>query len=242
MTVRAFLTVLFFSCGIQFSEGVTFEEANAAFRGGDYQKAADGYEKVLRSKGHSAAVYYNLGNAYQKMEMYGSAILAYERARLIDPRDPDLRANLELARKAVSAFDGETGNVFLHYFSRNEWTWVVVVTAFIGAGIVFLAGCKRFEKRWMKRAAVGGICVSVVVIVVAGTVLFLRSGEGDRAVVVSKDAVIRLSPFGTAGSVGTPGEGRMVTLGKQKGDFWYVTGEGMSGWMAERDVERVEGR
>ncbi len=240
--MRIFLTVLFFCCGVGFSSAGDFEKANAAFRAGEFQKAAEGYEKVLEKDGHSAAVYYNQGNAYQRLEEYGRAILAYERALLLTPRDPDLRANLERARKAVSAFKEGEGNAFLEYFSRNEWSWIIVGAAFVGAGIIFLAGCKRLERRWVRRAAVGGIFVSVLVIVVAGTVLFLRSGKSARAVVLSKEAVIRLSPFETAGSVGTPGEGKMVVLGKREGDFWYVSGEGMSGWAAVKDVARIEVR
>ena len=242
MRVRILLTILFFCCGVQFSLAGDFEDANAAFRAGEFQKAAEGYEKVLEADGDSAAVYYNLGNAYQKLEQYGPAILAYERAKLITPRDPDLRANLELARKAVSAFEEGEGNAFLEYFSQNEWSWIVVGAAFVGAGIIFLAGCKRLERRWMRRAAASGIFVSVLVIITAGTVLFLRGGEVARAVVLSKEAVIRLSPFETAGSVGTPGAGRMVMLGKREGGFWYVTGSAGSGWMAEGDVSRIEAR
>ncbi len=206
----------------------------------------DHYQSVLKAEGPSAAVYYNLGNAYQRLEQYGPAILAYERAKLITPRDPDLRANLERARKAVFAFEVADGNpnarAFLGYFSRNEWSWIVVGAAFAGAGIVFVAGCVRLEKRWMRRVAVAGVCASVLVMAIASTVLMLRKSEGELAVVVSKDAAVRLSPFETAGSVGTPGEGRLVSLGKKEGDFRYVTlpEKSLSGWMAGEDVGRID--
>ena len=40
---------------------------------------------------------YNLGNCYYKLEEVGKTILHYERAKLIDPVNDDLRANILLA-------------------------------------------------------------------------------------------------------------------------------------------------
>ena len=40
----------------------------------------------------------NLGNCWLKRDEVAKAILNYERAYLIDPSDPDIRFNLELAR------------------------------------------------------------------------------------------------------------------------------------------------
>ncbi len=248
MRMRNFLYVMILWGAAQVTWAAAFDDANAAFKNGEFEKAAEQYESVLKSDGPSAAVYYNLGNTYQRLGQFGPAILAYERAKQITPRDPDLRANLDLARKAASAFDGSEGNenteAFLGYFSRNEWSWILVGAAFLGAGIIFLAGCKRLEGRWLRRVSVAGVCASVLVIGIASTVLILRKGESDLAVVVSEDAVVRLSPFETAGAVGTPGAGKMVKLGKREGDFRYVTvpGQGLNGWMAEEDVGAISGR
>ena len=71
-----------------------FDQANGQFKAGDYAGAAAAYEQVLAADGPRAAVFYNLGNSYQQLKQYGPAILAYERARLLTPRDPDLLANL----------------------------------------------------------------------------------------------------------------------------------------------------
>lgn len=245
MNQRLFLTLLWLVFGAQVASANTFTDANAAFKSGDFKKAAEGYEKSLKSDGPSAAAYYNLGNAYQRLGEYGPAILAYERARLITPRDPDLRSNLDKARKAVSAFEVSEGNpnvqAFLGYFSLNEWSWLLVGSAFVIGGIVFATGCKRWERHWMKVSAVSMFSASLLVIGIASTVLTMRRGETDRAVVLSKDAVLRLSPFAKAESVKKPGEGRIVLLGKKEGEFFYVTlkDQGVSGWMAEGDLGRM---
>ena len=97
-----FLSLLFLTTS---SFAASMEDANGQFKAGNFEVAATHYEEVLKHEGPRASVFYNLGNSYQAQKKYGPAILAYERARLLTPRDPDLLANLNLARKAATAFD-----------------------------------------------------------------------------------------------------------------------------------------
>ena len=120
-------------------------EANQQFKSGDFAGAAAAYEKIIAAEGPRASVYYNLGNSYQQLKQYGPAILAYERARLLTPRDPDLLANLALARKAATAFE-ETGlhpwlDAVVNHLSRNEWSWLV-------AGARCFSACLPWLQAW----------------------------------------------------------------------------------------------
>ena len=73
-----------------------FEFANNAYLEADYELAAATYEEI--SKEHRCfELEYNLGNCYYKLESIGPTILHYERAKLIDPLNDDLRANILLA-------------------------------------------------------------------------------------------------------------------------------------------------
>ena len=73
-----------------------FEIANAAYLAGDYEVAVTEYESI--AQGHRCfELEYNLGNAHYKLENIGEALLHYERAKLIDPLNDDLRANILLA-------------------------------------------------------------------------------------------------------------------------------------------------
>src|SRR5580700_12044574 len=71
---------------------------------------------VQAPAGYSAPALYNLANAYARAGQTGLAVLNYERARLLDPQDPDIDANLRQVREAVglapesrSAFDRMAG-------------------------------------------------------------------------------------------------------------------------------------
>ena len=64
-----------------------------------YQKAALRFEHIAREGGiHNGKLYYNIGNAYLRMQDIGRAILNYRRAELFIPNDANLCQNLEYAR------------------------------------------------------------------------------------------------------------------------------------------------
>ena len=73
-------------------------KANQRFERGEYAEAAQQYEALTGLGYQDAAVHYNLGNAYMEDGDLGRAILNYLRAEELSPRDPDIIANLDLAR------------------------------------------------------------------------------------------------------------------------------------------------
>ena len=80
------------------SREYTLSDADSAYIQGDYLTAIGIYESIIENQGVNATLYMNLGNCWLKRDEVAKAILNYERAYLIDPSDPDIRFNLELAR------------------------------------------------------------------------------------------------------------------------------------------------
>ncbi len=78
------------------------EEGNKAYQAGTYEAARDRYLEGIAKGADNAHVWYDLGNTYFRLGSFGQAIASYRRAELVRPRDPDIRANLSLARKRVT--------------------------------------------------------------------------------------------------------------------------------------------
>ncbi|MBC2716277.1 MAG: hypothetical protein HF978_13290 [Desulfobacteraceae bacterium] len=55
------------------------------------------FTKIAKSGIKNGQLFYNLGNTYLKQENLGQAVLWYERALTLIPRDPDLQFNLKYA-------------------------------------------------------------------------------------------------------------------------------------------------
>src|SRR5204863_6861501 len=80
-----------------------FEAANRLYFEGKFSEAATTYGILEQSGEKSPALYFNWGNALFKSGQIGRAIAAYRQAEALAPRDPDIRANLQFARKQRQA-------------------------------------------------------------------------------------------------------------------------------------------
>ena len=102
---------------------VTKQNADDAYTKGNYQQAIADYQELLKS-GEDVGVYYNLGNAYYRSDNIPQALLAYERALLLDPSDKAVRFNLDFVRsKTIDKVVAANSNFFaVAYRSVTDMT------------------------------------------------------------------------------------------------------------------------
>ena len=74
------------------------EQGNAAYNEGDFQKAISLYEQTLKMGQHSAALYFNLGNAYYRLNKVAESIYYFEKAKQLNPKDEDIQVNSAFAQ------------------------------------------------------------------------------------------------------------------------------------------------
>ena len=60
--------------------------------------AVEGYQSILNSGFESAELYYNLGNAFYKLNNIPESNFFYEKAKSISPSDEDILMNLSFAQ------------------------------------------------------------------------------------------------------------------------------------------------
>lgn len=121
-----------------------FLRSNQAYEEGDYRRAIALYRELL-DRGHDDGhLHYNLGNALLRDGELGPAIAAYRRSLRRLPRDQDVRANLEFARRttkdalAPPAPSPWVSTLFFWHFqmSRRELAWMVVTLNFLLWGLL----------------------------------------------------------------------------------------------------------
>lgn len=102
-----------------------FESANKLYAEGQYEPAINTYSNLVAKGEVSTALYFNLGNACMKDGRLGLAVVYYQRAADLSPRDPDIRANLQLARSRACQGNPPKNSVlrsWTSWFSLNEWS------------------------------------------------------------------------------------------------------------------------
>jgi len=78
------------------------QKAQTAYTEGHYVFAIELYDSILKTNNHSAALYYNLGNAYFKNGQMAYAIWYYEKAKKLAPNDDQIVFNINLANTLIT--------------------------------------------------------------------------------------------------------------------------------------------
>jgi tetratricopeptide (TPR) repeat protein len=95
-------TVVIFPAAASADQASTlFLRGNKAYADGNYQQAVDLYQQILQKNQASGEVFFNLGNAYYKLNQIGRAILYYEKAKIYLAGDDALEQNLKIARLKI---------------------------------------------------------------------------------------------------------------------------------------------
>jgi tetratricopeptide (TPR) repeat protein len=242
---------LFLFTAISLADGneSLFELANEKYSEGLYEEAIESYENILSSGYSSAALYYNLGNAYYKQNNVTKAILNYERALLLSPGDEDIKYNLDIANQLVTDKIDALPEFFLIRWIRQVRTslspgnWgIFSITGFAMAGIFFLL-FYFLRKRALRRLF---FILSFLAVFLSGTTLFF--GIKQNRELVERNTAIVVSP--TVKGKSSPDEGGTDLFVLHEGVKVWITdklnawieiklADGNKAWVPENSLERI---
>ncbi|NCF30291.1 MAG: tetratricopeptide repeat protein [Bacteroidetes bacterium] len=133
--------VSFFHCFVAFGQekDTTFENANAAYHAGQFEKAVMLYKQILESGQHSAELYFNLGNSYYRLNQVGESIFYFEKAKQLQPTDEDINVNSSFAQNmAIDAVEvlpksqvTQLKDSIIELFSQEGWAYFIVLLAWL---------------------------------------------------------------------------------------------------------------
>lgn len=188
--------------------------------------------------GYSAAALYNLANAYAKSGKPGFAILNYERARLLEPNDPDINANLRHVRDSAGLPPRPPSRL-------DRLTEIAGPAAIAWAGVfgLLVAGScalarRRFPGHRGKLAAGAVLGFSLLGISVAGGIALWPVMHA--AVVIVHSAPVRVSPVPIEETLFELPEGTIISTGAEHDGFVLIrTGAGRTGWVPGANVAAI---
>ena len=124
------LNIILLTIGMTYAQDLDllFSDGNKSYNNGQFDDAVQVYEDILNQGFYSADLYYNLGNAYYRLEDFGNARWSYEMGSNIEPRDRDITHNLTLVKQkipnALEVPDSKTLNLinnFLASFTYSDF-------------------------------------------------------------------------------------------------------------------------
>lgn len=223
-----------------------WQKANTAYQQKNYDSAAYYYEKIAADKPVEVAIYYNLGNAYYKLNKIGNAILNYQRALLLNPTDKNIQDNLLLAQSRIPNRIPEAQDIFFIRWwkgltsasSANIWAIITLVLFLL---LMLYAILNRLGKSPVKlpfQAKAGGWSLLILFIIISFTAA-MRRADSQLAVVMGSSNMMDKPGSGKSQSIP---EGTTVKLSGNisRGNWQEVTlPDGKTGWMLKTDFIEI---
>jgi hypothetical protein len=221
-----------------------FQKANQLYQEGQFLEAAGIYDGLAKEE-PSAEVYYNLGNAYFKSGKLGLAILNYERARKIKPRDRDILANLLYANRLIEYKIDDERNWSVRKLSALLESVTIdesIAVCFL-AYFLFILGF-LFSLIFKKYPLFGKTGTTAVILVMLCSLplflKFIRFGSGKRAIVTEAQAEVRYGPSTSDRIAFRVPEGFEIILDDEKEDWFRIRlRDGRSGWTHQSQVTSI---
>jgi len=180
----------------------TVDAANQLYASGHYGEAARIYEQEIARGVQDSAIYFNLGNAYFEQGDMGRAVLNLQRAAELAPRDPDIQANLALARQQTTElFAAEPSGPVAVLAKLTSWMTlneaaILVLALWFLLGFFILA-YREVQGSRGRRLAQTSAMVVLILMLLAGVSLASRSflqQTQPPGVVVTPSVAISDSP------------------------------------------------
>jgi hypothetical protein len=199
---------------------------------------AGGQCRAESKDGYSAAGLYNLANSYARAGQPGMAVLNYERARLLEPNDPDIDANLRFvlasAQLPITSRSGFDRAIRIAGPQALAW---ISVTGLAILAVSLTSGLFSSRFRWMRRAAIGVGSGLIGLTVVNGVIIWPTLHEG---IVIKTETPVRVSPVPMGDSIFVLREAETVTINAEHEGFMLIqTKSGRTGWVSRANIAPI---
>ncbi len=216
---------------------------------GQYKEAAADYQKIVDEGYQSVALYFNLGNAYYKLDDIPSALLYYEKAHRLAPNDDDINYNIRFANskttdkidEAPTFFLANWWKAFILSFSVGTLSVLSIILVLLASTILvvyFFTGSVAIKKS----SFYGSIALFLLGIII----VFMAIMQTDyftshrQAIVFSNSSTVKSGPVDKSNTLFVIHDGTKVDiLDNTNGWMKIRLANGNEGWINGGDVKEI---
>lgn len=225
------------------------QDAQQLYADGKYTEALELYHQIESNGKEAFGLYFNMGNAYFKLNNIPNAILYYERAKKLNANDEDLQHNLEIANQYTSdKFDKvPTLNVtkawhsFLLGLGEAGWgslSIICFVLCLFGVAMMFYSSRKGLKRLGLLLGIVM-IGISITTFIFSSQAKSVLAGQAEGIIFEPTITVIS-SPDQQGRELFVLHEGTKVKILEQMDDWARIKiSNGEVGWLPKNAVKAI---
>jgi tetratricopeptide (TPR) repeat protein len=227
----------------------SLKAANNYYAANQITQSINAYEYVLANGYESAALYYNLGNAYYKNNELVNALLNYERAKKLAPYDEDIQFNLDLANQFVvdkiealpRPFFVKWGQNLARMFTIDQWATLSLISFILALGfaLAYVMMITPSVRKWAF-----GISIFLLLLSASSFSVAAKQRHNDKhrmhAIIHSPSVTVKASPNSSSIDLFVIHEGLKVEILKNHNAWLEIKLEdGNRGWIQKENLKII---
>ncbi len=224
-------------------------QAQDLYSNAKYDSAALIYQSIIDSGYQSPELYYNMGNAYFKLQEIPSAILYYEKALKLRPSDENIQYNLNLCNTMIPDRIEKVPKLFFIQWYENLYNYFPIDTwASIGIGLfsifsilllIFFLTNKTIVKKIGFWSAIFFLMLSLFSFFLTSQ-KYASFKNHNEAIVFTPSITIKSSPSKNSVDLFVIHEGTKVTILDNVGNWKKIKIQnGSVGWMESEHLQII---
>ncbi len=244
-----FLVVLFFQIAVAQTPEELFLKGNNLYQTEQYQDAINTYKTIEKKAYKSADLYYNIANAYYKLNKIAPAIYNYEKALKLDSQHKQAQINLKFANRMKIDAIPQIPKTFLQKVSESTylkwsyktWSILAVIASFLTT-LLFLLYYFSFSSK--KKIFYFNSTIFAALLLLASVIFAFKNHQitsnKKEAIVFSQKSTLKNAPTNSSETLLELHEGTKVKILK-KGDYWtkIKLADGKTGWISTATVKEI---
>ena len=187
-----YISILIFQINFGQNLNEIFKEGNSAYNEGDFKKAISQYNMILDKGKHSSDLYFNLGNAYYRLNKVAESIFYFEKAKQLDSSSDKIKFNSSFAENMtidsieklpISQLEELKLNIF-NFFSIKNWAILTVFFSwlFLAMFSLYLFNNKSSIKRIF--FSFSSICLLILIFSFSISYLSKKEKESNQSAII----------------------------------------------------------
>ncbi|MBN2041249.1 MAG: hypothetical protein JW864_14500 [Spirochaetes bacterium] len=220
-----------------------FYKANQLYKDGAYDEALNVYSEIEKSGYTSGDLWYNMGNTCYRLNMTGHAVLYYERAGRVMPRNPDLEYNLQYVRKFVKdAADVPSSFLSDILFWTESMTLNELFIIFVIINLLFW--CALILRLYIKKEWTYYFPVVLLVLWLVSGISwawkYYYDATDSRAVILSEEVNVLSGPDEREKLLFQLHAGTIVMHDQSEEGWTLIRLDEKRGWVKNNDIEKIK--
>jgi tetratricopeptide (TPR) repeat protein len=248
--MKNFLLFILFTNLIFSQQKENFVSANEKYNSGDFVSAIQKYNEIIINGDHSPEVYFNLGNAYYKLDSLALGIYYYEIGLKYFPNDFNLSQNLEyLNHLTIDDIEALPFNIvskktdyIFNYFSLHTWSLLCIALG-VTSSFLFLFYSLSNSTR-IKRIT---FTLFVLSYILTSCLLFISfkkyniQNNFQYAIVFDETVEVNLEPNNNSEVLFELHEGTKIEILEDFDEDWIKIklADGQIGWVIKNQIKVI---